>query len=179
MQRGFEQMKAIMSMDALMAYPNHNYMFHIYTDASDYQLGAVIIQNGKPIVYYSQKLSSAQQNYCTAEKELLSVVEALKEYHTMLLGAKIVVHMDHKNNTYDKLNNQRVLRWHLYMEDYRPEFLYIEGPKNTVADTLSRLDRGETPVIVGKNAPSTENIPTTMDKILPNANAKGISTDYS
>src|SRR5210317_781819 len=65
------------------------------------------------------------------------------------------------------------------MEDYSPEFRYIEGPKNTVADTLSRLDRGETPVIVGKNAPSTENIPTTMDKFLPLANGKGNPLEHS
>ena len=45
----------ILSANILMAYPNHNKPFHMYTDASDYQMGAVIMQDEKPVSYWSRK----------------------------------------------------------------------------------------------------------------------------
>jgi hypothetical protein len=44
-----------MSANVLLTYPNHNSPFEIYRDASDYQMGAVIIQNGKIVAYWSKK----------------------------------------------------------------------------------------------------------------------------
>jgi hypothetical protein len=69
MQHAFNKMHLLMAADALAAYPDHNKRFDVYTDASDFQLGACIIQEGRPIAYFLQKLTKSQQNYTTMEKE--------------------------------------------------------------------------------------------------------------
>ena len=142
----FEEAKRVISKDVLLSYPDFNKEFVIHTDASKYQLGACISQNGNPIAFYSRKLSSAQTRYTTTERELLAIVETLKEFRNILLGQKIIVHTDHKNLTYANFNTERVMRWRLILEEYGPELRYIKGPKNVAADALSRLPLKESEI---------------------------------
>ncbi len=136
----FETMKRIVSKETLLTYPNFEIPFEIYTDASKTQLGAVICQNNKPIAFYSRKLNPAQTRYTTTERELLAIVETLKEFRNILLGQKIIVFTDHQNLTYKNFNTDRVMRWRLILEEFGPALNYIKGEKNIVADALSRLE---------------------------------------
>jgi len=139
-QKAFDTMKRIIARETLLVYPDFNQPFIIYTDASHTQLGAVISQNNKPIAFYSRKLNPAQTRYTTTERELLSIVETLKEFRNILLGHRIKIYTDHKNLTYVNFNTERVMRWRLIIEEYSPELLYVKGETNIVADALSRLD---------------------------------------
>ena len=60
MQHAFDKMRALMAADSLAAYPDHNKWFDIYTDASGFQLGGSIVQEGRPVAYFSYKLSKLQ-----------------------------------------------------------------------------------------------------------------------
>jgi hypothetical protein len=97
----------------------------VYTDASNKQLGAVIVQEGQPLAFYSRKLNSAQTRYTTGEQELLNIVETLKEFRDILLGQQVVVHTDHLNILYGKLSNDRITRWRLLPEEYGPKYVHI------------------------------------------------------
>ncbi len=67
MQKVVDKMHLIMAANAFEAYPDHNKRLDIYTDASDFQLGACIIQEGRPVAY-SRKLTKSQQTYTLMEK---------------------------------------------------------------------------------------------------------------
>jgi hypothetical protein len=106
-------------------------------------LGAVTIQEGKPLAFYSRKLNSAQTRYTTGEQEFLSIVETLKEFRDILLGPQVIVHTDHLNILYGKLSNYRITIWRLILEEYGPKYVHIAGKNNIVADALSRLEKDE------------------------------------
>jgi hypothetical protein len=112
------------------------------------------MQIDKPVAYYSKKLNSTQMNYATIDKELLCVVATLREFRSMLLGAELHIHTDHKNILNIGDSSQRQLRWISYVDEYGPELHYIEGPRNDIADTFSRLSRNDvsSPLLVGKKA---------------------------
>jgi hypothetical protein len=80
MQKAFDKTCLLIAANALAAYPDHNKWFDIYTDASDFQLSAFLIQEGRLVACFSCKLTNSQQNYMVMKKEMLSVVTTLEEF---------------------------------------------------------------------------------------------------
>ena len=73
-QDAFEKAKRMLEREAILSYPDFSKPFDLYTDASDVQLGATLVQNGKPLGFYTRKLNDAQSKYTVGEKELLGIV---------------------------------------------------------------------------------------------------------
>ncbi len=140
--RAFNHVKATITKDVVLAYPDYSKVFKIYTDASSKQLGAVITQDNRPIVFFSQKLSNTQRKHSVTKIELLAIVETLKEFKGMLWGQNIKVITDHTNLMRDALGltSDQVYQWRLLLEEYRPKIIYIKGIHKTIADAVLRLE---------------------------------------
>ncbi len=154
LEMAFGKVKAMVCQETLLTYPDWSKPFDIHTDASDFQLGAVISQEKRPIAFFSRKLNSAQKNYTTTEKELLSIVECCKEFRNILFGYPIRVYSDHKNLVHAATisQSQRVMRWRLILEEFGPDIRHISGEDNIVADAISRLPTATT----NQKEPSTD-----------------------
>ncbi len=141
-QRSFEHVKATIAKEVVLAYPDYSKVFKIYTDASSKQLGAVITQENRPIMFFSRKLSTTQRKYSITKIELLAIVETLKEFKGILWGQSIKVYTNHANLIRDALGltSDQVYQWRLLLEEYRPKIVYIKGIHNTPADAISRLE---------------------------------------
>jgi hypothetical protein len=124
-QQAFDNVKAAIAKETVLAYLDFLKPFEIYTNASSMQLGAVINQDNRPIAFFSRKLSEMQQKYSVTEIECLAIVKTLKEFKGMLWGQDIKVFTDHKNLTRDALGltSDRVYCWRLLLEEYAPEII--------------------------------------------------------
>ena len=118
------------------------------TDASDYAIGACLAQKGpdgknKTVAYYSRKMTGPELNYDIHDKELLAVVEALREWRVYLEGSKhpVQIYTDHKNLLYwttTKQLNRRQVRWAETLASYNFKINHVRGTENARADALSR-----------------------------------------
>ena len=88
-------MKALLAANYINKYPKYTKPFHIYTDASNYQLGAAIIQDEKPIAYYSKKLKTHNVTILQ-QKVLLAIVMCLEKHFKILQVGVVYVYTDHK-----------------------------------------------------------------------------------
>jgi len=144
-QQSFLEIKKAIMKATMLIFPDYTKPFEIYTDASQHQIGSVIMQRREasqpchPIAYFSRKMNPAQQRYTVTEQELLSIVETLRTYRTMLFGYPLIIFTDYKNLIFAKFSSDRVICWHLYAEEFAPEFRYLPGAQNVVADALSLL----------------------------------------
>ena len=142
--KAFAELKHALTTTPVLATPDFAYPFELYTDASQFAIGATLLQdqgNGlQPIAYESRKLNSAERNYPIHELELLAVIHALRTWRCYLEGSKFRVNSDHLNLKY--LTTQRNLsrrqaRWLETLQQFDLDIHYKAGSDN-LAHPLSR-----------------------------------------
>ena len=143
--RCFEELKVRLSSPPILKLPDFSKPFHIRMDASNFAIGGVLFQKeGEleyPISFTGRKMKDAELNYPVRQQELLAIMHALKVWRTYLIDKPFTVETDHKSIETiltQKTTNRRIARWFNELAEFQPQFHWIPGETNIVADALSR-----------------------------------------
>ncbi|XP_049349488.1 uncharacterized protein LOC125814082 [Solanum verrucosum] len=137
----FNLLKDKLCSAPLLQLPDFSKSFEVECDASGKGIGAVLMQDSKPIAYFSEKLSGATLNYSTYDKELYALVRALATWQHYLWPREFVVKTDHESLKYLKSQgklSRRHAKWVEFIETFPYVIAYKQGKENVVADALSR-----------------------------------------
>ncbi|KAK1595679.1 hypothetical protein QYE76_007996, partial [Lolium multiflorum] len=140
-QNAFDELKKRLTEAPLLVLPNFAKTFEIECDASGLGIGGVLMQDGKPVAYYSEKLDGARLNYPIYDKELYALVRVLEVWQHYLWPKEFVIHSDHESLKYLKIQhnlNKRHAKWVEFIESFPYVIKYKKGKENVVADALSR-----------------------------------------
>ncbi|KAG7567587.1 Integrase catalytic core [Arabidopsis thaliana x Arabidopsis arenosa] len=137
----FQALKEKLTNAPVLSLPDFIKTFEIECDASGVGIGAVLMQDKKPIAYFSENLGGATLNYPTYDKELYALVRALQTWQHYLWPKEFVIHTDHESLKHLKGQqklNKRHARWVEFIETFPYVIKYKKGKDNVVADALSR-----------------------------------------
>lgn len=140
-QQAFEKLKQAVASGSVLKLPDFRLPFEVHTDASDWDIGGMLVEDGHLVAFESRKLKDSEQSYSAHEKEMTAVVHCLSTWRHYLLGTVFSVVTDNVANTYFKTwkkLSQKQARWQEFLAEY--DFVWIHRPRrqNQVADALSR-----------------------------------------
>jgi len=87
----FDKLKNKMMNLPILAIPDSKRKMRLETDASGYAIGGVLSQqqkddSWKPIAYLSRTMNETERNYKIYDRELLVIIEGLKQWRQYLIG---------------------------------------------------------------------------------------------
>ena len=144
-ERASQTVRILLTRRPILRLPDPKRTFILRTDASNGGVAAVLmqVQDGKPypVSYGSKKLTAAERNYSTIEKECLAIVWGVKKFELYLQGVPFVLQTDHQPLNYlnfAKFINSRVMRWAMYLQNFNIKLECIKGSENVGADYMNR-----------------------------------------
>ncbi|XP_042968946.1 uncharacterized protein LOC122301604 [Carya illinoinensis] len=140
-QEAFDDLKTAITEEPVMALPDCTKPFEVQSDASDFAIGGVLMQEGHPIAYESRKLNETERRYTVQEKEMTAIIHCLRVWRHYLLGSRFVVKTDNIATSYfqsQKKLSPKQARWQDFLAEFDFVLKYKPGKANLVADALSR-----------------------------------------
>ncbi|WVZ93548.1 hypothetical protein U9M48_039519 [Paspalum notatum var. saurae] len=137
----FTTLKDKLTHAPLLQLPDFNKVFELECDASGIGIGAVLLQEGKPVAYFSEKLSGASLRYSTYDKELYALVRTLQTWQHYLWPREFIIHSDHEALKHIRTQtnlNRRHATWVEFIESFPYIIKHKNGKENVIADALSR-----------------------------------------
>src|ERR1700694_4119816 len=143
----FEKLRNAFTINPLLIHHDPEKEVYLFTDASKFALSAIPHQYGDdgllhPLAYYSRQVTTTEARYDIHDREMLGVMEGLREFRHWLSGTllPVAVITDHKNLEYfmvkQKLNSRQA-RWSMELAEFNFKLSYAPGSKNP-ADAPSR-----------------------------------------
>jgi hypothetical protein len=99
-QEAFNKLKLIMPTPPVLSLPNFSEPFTLETNACATGLGAILMQQGRPLAFYSKSLGPKTSALSIYEKEALAIFEALKKWRHYFLGNKVIIKTDQRSLSY-------------------------------------------------------------------------------
>jgi hypothetical protein len=140
-RNAFDTLKDKLTHAPLLQLPDFNKTFELECDASGIGLGGVLLQEGKPVAYFSEKLCGPSLNYSTYDKELFALVRTLETWQHYLWPKEFVIHSDHESLKHIRSQaklNRRHAKWVEFIESFPYVIKHKKGKENVIADALSR-----------------------------------------
>jgi hypothetical protein len=140
-EEAFQLLKHQLTQAPVLQVPDFNKQFVIETYASDYGIGAMLMQEHHPIAYLSKSLGPRNHALSVYEKECLAILLAIDKWRSYLLHQPFIIKTDHRSLQY--LTDQRVStklqqKALLKLMDLQYTIQYKKGATNMAADALFR-----------------------------------------
>ena len=99
--KAFYELRTLLTNQPFLLLPKFDQPFVLETDACDYAVGAILLQDDpdgkpRPVAYFSKSLTKIQRRYSTSENELLAIVLAVKHFNHYLFGTSFKIYSDHR-----------------------------------------------------------------------------------
>jgi ribonuclease HI len=137
----FKLLKEKITKKPVLVLPDFRKKIQVRCDASGFTVGVVLIQNNRPIAYFSEKLNETQMKYSTYDKEFYAVIHALKKWRHYFVPKEFILYSDNHALQFitkqEKLN-QKHEKWIEFMQNFTFVINHISGTTNKVVDALSR-----------------------------------------